>query len=105
MSKTQKTVPAEIKKFNWGAFLLPICWSIGNKVWVGMLLSPAWPIPAIVLGLKANEWAWQKNHYNSAEEFLKTQKKWLIAGIVINCWIPFIFLLFLFFYYLLLLFN
>ena len=31
------TVPSEIKRWNWGAFLLNFIWAVGNKTWIGLL--------------------------------------------------------------------
>ncbi len=52
-------VPAEIKKWNWGAFFLSWIWGIGNQVWISLLgLIPIVNIVMIfVLGAKGNEWA------------------------------------------------
>lgn len=77
-------VPAEIKAWNWGAFLLSPLWLVSNRVWIGML---AWiPIVgfsmAIALGAKGNEWAWKSRHWQSIEQFQTHQRKWAIAGII-----------------------
>lgn len=77
-------VPAEIKVWNWGAFLLSPLWLVSNRVWIGML---AWiPIVgfwmAIALGAKGNEWAWKSRHWQSIEQFQTHQRKWAIAGII-----------------------
>lgn len=77
-------VPAEIKGWNWGAFLLAPVWLISNRVWIGLL---AW-IPgvgfwmAIALGVKGNEWAWKSRTWESIEVFKNHQKRWAIAGII-----------------------
>lgn len=77
-------VPAEIKGWNWGAFLLSPFWLVSNRVWIGML---AWmPIVgfwmAIALGAKGNEWAWKSRKWQSIEQFQTHQRKWAIAGII-----------------------
>ncbi len=77
--------PAEVKKWNWGAFLLTWIWGIGNQVWIALLAL----IPLVgfvmmfVLGAKGNEWAWEKRRWDSVEAFHRTQRKWAIAGLVV----------------------
>jgi hypothetical protein len=78
-------IPAEIKGWNWGAFLLGGFWSIGNRVWIGLLSF----IPyigfwvKIYLGIKGNELAWKNKRWNSIEQFKSAQRKWAIAGLVV----------------------
>ena len=78
------SVPAEIKGWNWGAFLLGGFWSIGNQVWIGLLSF----IPyiglgvAFYLGIKGNELAWKSKRWDSIEQFKSAQRKWAIAGLV-----------------------
>ena len=80
------TVPDEIKGWNWGAFLLGPFWCIGNKVWIGFLFL----IPLVslvmffVLGIKGNQWAWKSRRWTSIEQFKANQRRWAIAGLVIN---------------------
>jgi len=78
-------VPEEIKKWNWGAFLLNWIWGIGNNVWIALLcLIPYVNIIMIfVLGAKGSEWTWQKKRWDSIEHFKNVQKKWAIAGLVL----------------------
>ncbi|AUT03910.1 serine/threonine protein kinase [Nostoc sp. CENA543] len=76
-------VPQEIKGWNWGAFLLGVFWSIGNKVWIGLLCFVPYVgfIMAIVLGIKGNEWAWKSKRWASIEAFKANQRTWAIVGI------------------------
>lgn len=96
--------PKEIKNWNWGAFLLTWIWGLSHHVWVSLLSPIAYLacvmmgltsdlkvfvsfmvihfIIAIILGLKGNAWAWQKQHYNSVDDFKKREKSWLVAGLV-----------------------
>jgi len=77
-------VPAEVRGWNWGAFLLSWIWAIGNSTWIGLLaLVPyvGW-IMAIVLGVKGSEWAWQNRRWDSVEHFKKTQRTWALAGLI-----------------------
>ncbi|HPR91487.1 MAG TPA: hypothetical protein PK547_02010 [Candidatus Paceibacterota bacterium] len=84
-------VPDELKRWNWGAFLLSWIWAIGNNVWLGLLalLPYLWLPMAILLGAKGNEWAWEAGHYADLETFKKKQNDWKKAGftvlIVIGC--------------------
>lgn len=76
-------IPPEIKKWNWGAFMLNIVWGIGNKAYLTLLcfiplFNLVW---FFVCGAKGNEWAWKKGNYSSAEEFLKVQETWNRAGL------------------------
>ncbi|MCX6809604.1 MAG: hypothetical protein NTZ65_02550 [Candidatus Berkelbacteria bacterium] len=77
--------PQELNGWNWGAFFLTWIWSIGNSVWIGLLalIGPIGLIMAIVLGIKGNEWAWNKRKFASVEEFRQVQKAWAIWGLVL----------------------
>ncbi|CAI3639112.1 ribonuclease G [Clostridium neonatale] len=68
-------VPSEIKKWNWGAFMMNIMWGIGNKSYLTLLcLIPLFNIIWIfVCGAKGNEWAWKNGNYSSPEEFFLVQ--------------------------------
>lgn len=78
-------LPAELRGWNWGAFLLNWIWGIGNNVWISLLMF----IPGVnivmwfVLGAKGNEWAWKYKKWNSIEHFKKTQRTWAKWGIII----------------------
>ena len=77
-------VPEEIKGWNWGAFLLGAFWSVGNKVWIGLICFIPWVgwIMLIFLSVKGNEWAWKSKRWASVEQFKATQRKWTIAGLI-----------------------
>jgi Cytochrome oxidase complex assembly protein 1 len=78
-------VPAEIDRWNWGAFLLNWIWGIGNNVFVALLVF----VPLIglvvpfVLGAKGNKWAWRKGRWASVEEFKRTQRAWTKWAVII----------------------
>jgi hypothetical protein len=83
-------LPPELRGWNWGAFLLTWIWGIGNNVWIAMIalggLIPyvGWVVSivmAIVLGVRGNEWAWQKKSWDSIEHFRKTQRTWMYGVI------------------------
>ena len=105
------SVPQKIKRFNWGAFFLTDSWSArhGLCIWniiiflilvilnfvildiicggevslpVSILLS-SYFLRGIIFGFMGNEWAWPKNKYHSADDFLKTQRNWAISGAVV----------------------
>jgi hypothetical protein len=78
-------VPPEVRRWNWGAFLLSWIWGIGNQVWIALLaLIPVVNLVMIfVLGAKGNEWAWKKRRWESVEAFHSTQRKWAIAGLIV----------------------
>ncbi|MFD1433632.1 ribonuclease G [Kroppenstedtia eburnea] len=78
-------VPAEIKKWNWGAFFLSWIWGIGNQVWIALLgLVPVVNIVMIfVLGAKGSEWAWKAKNWESVDHFKRVQRLWAIWGTVL----------------------
>ncbi|MBM3154110.1 MAG: zinc ribbon domain-containing protein [Chloroflexi bacterium] len=76
-------VPQEIKGLNWGAFFIPLLWGIFNKVWLAVLslLPMVGVVMSFILLFKGNEWAWQSKHWDSIEQFKRTQRKWMYWGI------------------------
>jgi serine/threonine-protein kinase len=89
-------VPEEIHGWNWGAFFLPGFWCLTNQVWIGLIawtdlsmvtlpvtLGMTWPIMAVILGVKGNEWAWKSRPWNSVKQFKRHQRLWAIAGFFI----------------------
>ncbi|TBR61677.1 serine/threonine protein kinase [Westiellopsis prolifica IICB1] len=86
INNTKEPVPDEIIGWNWGAFLMPWLWLWSNKVWVGLLClfpSIGW-IMTIILGAKANEWAWKSRRWRSIQHFKEHQRGWAIAGLLIG---------------------
>ena len=79
----QGGIPAEIRGWNWGAFLLTWIWAIGNRVWLGLLCLIPYVgfVMAFVLGAKGNEWAWQTGRFESVEEFKRVQRTWRNWGL------------------------
>ncbi len=80
-----EALPAELKKWNWAAFLWGPIWAIGHSVWIGLLgfVPYVGIIMLFVLGAKGNQWAWEKNTYSSIDEFKLKQKKWIKAWFII----------------------
>jgi hypothetical protein len=83
-------LPAELRGWNWGAFLLTWIWGIGNNVWISLIslcgLIPyiGWIISlvmAVILGLRGSEWAWQNKRWDSVEHFRQAQRKWMWWGV------------------------
>ncbi len=86
INNTKEQVPDEILGWNWGAFLMPWLWLWSNKVWIGLLCffpSIGW-IMTIILGAKANEWAWKSRRWRSIQHFKEHQRGWAIAGVLIG---------------------
>lgn len=77
-------VPAEIRGWNWGAFLLSWLWGIGNATPIALLtLVPcAGLVMPFVLGAKGSEWAWQNRRWHGVDDFRRTQRSWAVAGVV-----------------------
>lgn len=76
--KTPADIPAGVKGWSWGAFLLNWIWAIGNRTWIGLLALVPYLglIVAIWLGIKGREMAWKNKEWNSVEHFDRVQKKW-----------------------------
>jgi hypothetical protein len=79
-------VPEEIKKWNWGAFLLNAIWGLGNGTYISLLTFVPYVgwVMAFILGFRGNEWAWQNKRWESVEHFQKTQQKWTQWGVGIT---------------------
>jgi hypothetical protein len=79
------TVPAEIDRWNWGAFLLNWVWGVGNNTFIALLMF----IPLVnlvmpfVLGVKGSSWAWRNRKWDSIEEFRRVQRNWTKWALII----------------------
>jgi hypothetical protein len=80
-----QAVPAEIDRWNWGAFLLNWIWGVGNNTFIALLvLVPlVGLIMPFVLGAKGSGWAWRNGRWDSIEHFKRVQRRWAIWGVVI----------------------
>jgi hypothetical protein len=89
----QQTIPAEIRRWNWGAFFLNWIWGIGNQTYIALLaLIPGFGfIWMLVLGAKGNVWAWRNGRWDSVEHFKRVQRRWAIWGAVIWLAVPALF--------------
>lgn len=78
-------LPPGVKGWSWGAFWLSWIWAIFNKTWIGLLaLVPvANLVMPFVLGFKGREWAWKNRHWDSVEQFQRTQARWSLAGWIV----------------------
>ena len=78
-------VPAEVDRWNWGAFLLNWIWGVGSNTFIALLtLVPLVGIVMVfVLGAKGSRWAWRNGRWDSVEHFKRVQRQWAIWGIVI----------------------
>lgn len=103
--------PAKLTDFNFGAFLIPVFWTIGHRLWgyaallIGLLiinvgvpilalvLGPIALLPmilimlirlgfAIYLGINGSQLAWNKARLPDVDNFLKMQRSWAIAGVI-----------------------
>ena len=86
----RSNVPSEIRRWNWGAFLLSWIWGLGNGTERALLvfvpiLGLAMPF---VLGAKGNEWAWRNRKWKDVKAFQTTQRRWAWAGLVAVVLIP-----------------
>ncbi len=81
----QQTIPAEINRWNWGAFLLNWIWGIGNQTYIALLaLIPGVGfIMLFVLGAKGSAWAWRNGRWDSVEHFKRVQRRWALAGVAV----------------------
>ena len=91
--KYENQLPNELKKFNWGAFLLTWIWGLGNKTYIALLIFPLFLLkfipfigPILVLafciwlGIKGNEFAWKNKQWRDIEHFNKIQRRWACVG-------------------------
>ncbi|HRE16384.1 MAG TPA: cytochrome c oxidase assembly factor Coa1 family protein [Rhodocyclaceae bacterium] len=79
------SVPAEIDKWNWGAFLLNWIWGIGNNTFIALLMF----VPLVnmimpfVLGAHGSAWAWRNKRWDSVEQFRDVQRKWAKWSVIV----------------------
>ncbi len=81
-----KEIPAELDRWNWGAFLLNWVWGIGNNTFIALLtlvLFIGILIMPFVLGAKGSAWAWRNGRWDGVEHFKRVQRSWAIWGAII----------------------
>jgi hypothetical protein len=78
-------VPAEVDRWNWGAFLLNWIWGIGNNTFIALLVFiPFFGfVMPFVLGVKGSAWAWRNKRWDSVEHFLSVQRKWAKWAVIL----------------------
>jgi hypothetical protein len=78
-------VPAELRRWNWGAFLLNWIWGLGNNTPIALLslIPGVGVVMAFVLGAKGSEWAWRNRRWKSVADFRAVQRVWAICGAVV----------------------
>ena len=80
-------VPAEIDRWNWGAFLLNWIWGVGNNTFIALLVF----VPLLglvmpfVLGAKGSRWAWRNGRWQSVDHFRRVQRAWAKWAVIIYC--------------------
>lgn len=81
------SVPAEVDKWNWGAFLLSWIWGIGNNTYIAFLMFVPFVniVMPFVLGAKGSIWAWRNKRWESVEHFRRVQRKWSQWALIIYC--------------------
>ncbi len=79
------TVPAEIDRWNWGAFLLNWIWGIGNNTFIALLMFVPFAniIVLFLLGAKGSAWAWRNKRWDSVEHFQRVQRQWAKWGLIV----------------------
>jgi hypothetical protein len=80
-----EAIPAEIDRWNWGAFLLNWIWGIGNNTFIALLMFVPFVglVMPFVLGAKGSRWAWRNGRWDSVAHFQRVQRKWAIWGVII----------------------
>jgi hypothetical protein len=75
-------VPAEVKRWNWGAFLMNWIWGLGNRTYIALLcLIPVVNLVMIfILGAKGGQWAWKNRQWRGIEQFTRVQGLWTAFG-------------------------
>jgi len=78
-------VPAEIDRWNWGAFLLSWIWGIGNSTYIALLCFVPFVgiVMPFILGAKGSAWAWRNRRWESVEKFKSVQRTWALVGLVL----------------------
>jgi hypothetical protein len=80
-----EAIPAEIDRWNWGAFLLNWIWGVGNNTFIALLTLVPFVglVMPFVLGAKGSRWAWRNGRWDSVAHFKRVQRLWTIWGVVI----------------------
>lgn len=86
----ENNYPEDLKRFNWGAFLMNWIWGIMHGKYITLLYFVACLIPvigpigiSIWFGFSGNKWAWQSRNWASIEEFNQCQRNWVKLWIIL----------------------
>lgn len=79
------TIPPEIDRWNWGAFLLNWIWGIGNNTPIALLMFVPFVnfVMVFMLGAKGSIWAWRNKRWDSIEHFQAVQRQWAKWAIIL----------------------
>jgi hypothetical protein len=78
----EASIPRELGRWCWGAFLWGGLWALGNKMWWFFALSLIPGVGLILrvyLAIHGQELAWRHKRWASVEHFHSVQRMWLIA--------------------------
>lgn len=78
-------MPAELDRWNWGAFGLTWIWGIANRTpaaWLVFVPVAGWIGMPFVLGLKGNAWAWRNRRWPDVATFQRTQRSWAWRALI-----------------------
>jgi hypothetical protein len=80
-----------LKKFNWGAFLLPVFFGLDVDMWwfaslafICNLTLILVPISMIVGGIYGRKWAWESSNFSNEEAFKYDTNSWIMTGLILN---------------------
>lgn len=78
-------IPPHLNRWNWGAFLLNWIWGIGNSTYIALLMFVPFVniVMIFVLGAKGSRWAWKNRVWADEAHFVRTQRNWAWAGLII----------------------
>ena len=72
-----------IRGFNWGAAGLPQPWTLYHRQWAWFILALLAPlIASITLGFLGNRVSWESGQWRDADEFVRSNERWRLAGLV-----------------------
>ncbi|HTJ96588.1 MAG TPA: cytochrome c oxidase assembly factor Coa1 family protein [Rhodocyclaceae bacterium] len=79
------SVPAELDRWNWGAFLLNWIWGIGNNTFIALLMFVPFVnlVMPFILGAKGSSWAWRNKRWESIDHFKQVQRQWAKWGLIV----------------------
>ena len=78
-------MPADLDRWNWGAFGLTWIWGIANRTpaaWLVLVPVAGWIGMPFVLGLKGNVWAWRNRRWPDVATFERAQRSWARRALI-----------------------